>query len=57
MKCRICGKKAIYKYSPDLDIDGLGACKKHKEDVFMAYYILISKGEKEYNKFMKTYDK
>jgi hypothetical protein len=53
--CEICGKKALFLFSPDLDIQGLGACKKHKEDMQLAYIILLSKdgGEKEYNDFIK----
>ena len=54
-KCIICKKKAIYRYSPDLDLQGLGACKKHKGDVFMAYYFLINKGKKEYNDYLKNH--
>lgn len=48
-KCEICGKKAVYRFSPDLDISGIGACKKHKIDVHIAYIALVTQGEQEYN--------
>lgn len=57
MKCEICGKKAIYRFSPDMDIEGLGTCKKHKKDMMIAFIILMEKGEKEYNEYLKTLTK
>jgi hypothetical protein len=42
MKCIICGKKAKWRYSPDLDINGIGACNKHKKDVHTYYFALIT---------------
>ena len=53
MKCEICGKKAVYRFSPDLDIQGLGACRKHKEDMWLAYLLLLQEGKKEYKSFLK----
>lgn len=41
MTCVICGKKAKYKFSPDLDIEGIGACKKHLERVKLGYAVLM----------------
>jgi hypothetical protein len=41
-RCFKCGHKAYYRFSPDLDISGLGACKKHLEKVKMAYILLLS---------------
>lgn len=52
MICVICGKKAAFRYSPDLDIQGVGACKKHNEDVRLAYVMLITSGEKDFYKFI-----
>jgi hypothetical protein len=52
--CEICGKKAKWIFSPDLDIRGLGACKKHLEDMRLAYYLLVSDGEKAYKGFIKA---
>ena len=46
IKCIKCGKKGIGRLSPDLDIDGIGFCEKHKEDVMLGYYALL-KGDKE----------
>lgn len=46
--CEICGKKVAFRFSPDMDIAGIGSCKKHKDDVGIAYLILITQGEKEY---------
>ena len=51
--CEICGNKAVYRYSPDLDIDGLGACRKHKDDVGFAYLLLTTRGKKSYVKFIR----
>jgi hypothetical protein len=57
--CAICGKKRKFSFSPDMGIDGIGACVEHLEDVRMAYVILIqSKGnfretKKQYNNFIK----
>lgn len=33
MKCLVCNKKADGRITIDLDVDGLGYCKSHKEDV------------------------
>lgn len=46
IKCIKCGKDGIGRYSPDLDIDGIGFCKEHQEDVMLGYAALIS-GDKE----------
>ena len=55
MKCEICGKKATYRFSPDMDIKGLGACRKHKRDMQYAYIILVStKDAKQYEDFIKA---
>jgi len=54
MKCEVCQEEAFVRFSPDLDIDGLGACEKHKDDVDMAYIILITSGKEEYEKFIKS---
>jgi len=57
MKCEICGQEATHRLSPDLDIDGLGGCDKHGEDMQIAYYILLNIGEKEYQSFLKSLQK
>ena len=59
MLCVICKKKAKYKYSPDIDINSIGACAKHKQYVGVAYMILCENFEdkeaNEYNKFIKAH--
>jgi hypothetical protein len=52
VKCAICGRKAKFRYSPDLDILGLGACAKHKHYMSTAYFLLLTEGEREYRKFI-----
>lgn len=42
-----CKKKAVVRYSPDLDIRGVGACKEHKVHV---HYALLMKLDKTSNK-------
>ena len=51
-QCIVCGKDAVYIYSPDLDIQGLGACEKHNTDVSTAYGILIFIGEDDFNMYL-----
>ena len=44
MKCLAynCKRKVIGRLSPDLDINGLCYCLKHKTVVTMAYFCLIN---------------
>jgi hypothetical protein len=51
--CEICGKKAVFFFSPDLDIQGLGACKKHKKVIQVAYLVLMMNGEQAYYDILK----
>jgi hypothetical protein len=57
MKCEICGEEAVYRFSPDLDIDGLGACETHKEKMEYAYFILLNEGLKPFQSYMKSLEK
>lgn len=57
MKCIVCGLKATKRFSPDLDIQGIGACKKHIEDVRLAYVMLLQGDEKMYNSYIKKLQK
>ena len=57
MKCEICGEEAIYRFSPDLDINGLEACEKHKQDMQIAYVILLTDGEKACKSFLNSLEK
>lgn len=52
-KCAICGRPAKYRLSPDIDINGLGSCQKHWEDMRTAYVILRMNGIKQYKSFIK----
>lgn len=59
MKCIICGKKAMGKFSPDLDVNGIGFCKKDKQQVMIGYIVLLQ-GDEELAKELlkvKTKDK
>ena len=35
MKCIKCGKPATKRYSPDLDIKGIGMCDEHEQEIKM----------------------
>jgi hypothetical protein len=35
MECIKCGAPATKRYSPDLDIKGIGMCDKHEEEIKM----------------------
>lgn len=54
LKCEICGKKATKRFSPDMDIVGIGSCTKHLDDMIIAYMILIQEGMKPYEDFIKS---
>jgi hypothetical protein len=56
-KCEICNKEAVFRFSPDLDIEGLKSCKEHVEEIRMAYTILITLGEKEYQRHINSLKK
>ena len=57
MKCELCEEEAVYRFSPDLDIDGLGSCGKHKKEVGIAYYILLNEGLEAFHSFLKSLQK
>jgi len=57
MKCEICNGEAVYRFSPDVDIEGLGACDKDKESVQMAYIILLNEGLEPFKSFLKSLQK
>ena len=40
-----CSKKAITRYSPDIDIQGVGACKEHRVHV---HFDLLMKLDKSF---------
>jgi len=54
MECIKCGAKATKRYSPDLDINGIGVCDKHEEEVKLD--LLITQFDpKGWKKFEKKY--
>ncbi len=55
MKCQICGKKAKHSLSPDIDVQGLGACEEHLEDMRLAYIVLITQGKQEYREILESF--
>lgn len=52
--CNVCGKVSIGRLSPDLDVKGFCFCKKHEDEVYMAYVMLIS-GSDEVESAMKDW--
>ena len=56
MECVKCGAKATKRYSPDLDIKGIGMCDEHAEEIQMD--LLITQFDKKgWDKFEKKYGK
>jgi hypothetical protein len=54
MECVKCGAKATKRYSPDLDIKGIGMCDEHQEEIRMD--LLITQFDKKgWDKFEKKY--
>lgn len=41
MKCYLCNKKAIGRYTVDLDIPGVPFCKEHKAEVFVTLFVMM----------------
>lgn len=54
MKCIECGKEATKRYSPDLDIKGIGMCDEHEEKLSLDIIVAVSTGEWEW--FEKKYN-
>ena len=55
MNCVKCGKKATKRFSPDLDIQGIGTCKKCEEQVSLAYLMIIQGTPEMANDFTKNW--
>lgn len=53
--CIICNRRAKWRFSPDLDIWGIGSCEKHLEVVRVAYTLLISSGKEAFEEYVKHY--
>jgi hypothetical protein len=56
MECIKCGAPATKRYSPDLDIKGIGMCDEHAEEIQID--LLITQFDKKgWDKFEKKYGK
>ena len=54
MECIKCGKPATIRYSPDLDIKGIGMCDEHEEEIKLD--LLVTQFDpKGWDKFEKKY--
>jgi hypothetical protein len=54
MKCIKCDAPATKKYSPDLDVTGIGMCDEHEEEIKLD--LLITQFDpKGWDKFKKKY--
>jgi hypothetical protein len=54
MDCIKCGKPADKKYSPDLDVESIGMCNRHEEEIKIN--LLIAQFEENgWEKFEKKY--
>ncbi len=47
LQCVKCGEPATRRFSPDLDIEGIGSCDNCLDDVRMAYASLIMGGDED----------
>jgi hypothetical protein len=56
MECVKCGAKATKRYSPDLDIKGIGMCDEHAEEIQMDL-LMTQFDKKGWDKFKKKYGK
>lgn len=56
MQCIKCGKPAYRVYKPDLDVNGIGMCSEHEEEIVLDLMI-VNFEEKGWEKFEKKYFK
>jgi hypothetical protein len=56
MECVKCGTKATKRYSPDLDIKGIGMCDEHAEEIRLDL-LMTQFDKKGWDKFEKKYGK
>ena len=54
MTCIKCGVPATKRYSPDLDIEGIGMCDEHEQEVKLDL-LLTQFDPKGWEKFEKKY--
>lgn len=52
MQCVKCGKTATKRFSPDLDIKGIGMCDEHEDEIKMDILVASFEG---WDKFEKKY--
>lgn len=52
MQCAKCSKPVVHRWSPDLDLNWIGACEEHKELVEMAYIALCTSGYRMYKQVL-----
>jgi hypothetical protein len=50
MKCIKCGEEATKRYSPDMDLKGIGMCEKHEEEVMFDIIAALCDGWAEFEK-------
>ena len=55
-KCIKCGKSAYRVYSPDLDIEGIGMCSEHQDEITLDLMV-ANFDSKGWEKFEKKYGK
>jgi hypothetical protein len=56
LTCIKCGAPATKRYSPDLDIKGIGMCDEHKNEIMMD--LMVTQFDKKgWEKFEKKYIK
>ena len=54
LTCIKCGAPATKRYSPDLDIKGIGMCDEHKDEIMMD--LMVTQFDKKgWEKFEKKY--
>ena len=54
MECVKCGAPATKRYSPDLDIKGIGMCAEHTDEIMMD--LMVAQFDKRgWEKFEKKY--
>jgi len=54
MECIKCGAPATKRFSPDLDINGIGVCDLHETEV--KHYLIVAQFEKDgWKKFEKKF--
>ena len=56
LRCIKCGALATKRYSPDLDIKGIGMCAEHTDEIMMD--LMVTQFDKKgWEKFEKKYIK